>query len=93
MAQAAVQVDDAVTTIRGLQSQLGGYQSALMGGWQGDAAAAFTGAFESFNADFTKVLNALEGIHEKLAGTRATYQSAEDTNTSAVSRVGGLLNG
>jgi WXG100 family type VII secretion target len=92
MATAAVQVEDAVGQIRGQQSQLNGYHSQLVGGWVGDAATAFTGAFESFSADFTKVLNALEGMHEKLVGTRATYQSTEDSNTATVNRVAGLLN-
>jgi len=92
MATAAVQVEDAVGQIRGQQSQLNGYHSQLVGGWVGDAATAFTGAFESFSTDFTKVLNALEGMHEKLVGTRANYQSTEDSNTATVNRVAGLLN-
>jgi WXG100 family type VII secretion target len=92
MATAAVQVEDAVGQIRGQQSQLNGYHSQLVGGWVGEASTAFTGAFESFSADFTKVLNALEGMHEKLVGTRANYQSTEDANTATVNRVAGLLN-
>ncbi len=92
MATAAVQVEDAVGQIRGQQSQLNGYHSQLVGGWVGDAATAFTGAFESFSADFTKVLSALEGMHEKLVGTRANYQATEDSNTATVNRVAGLLN-
>jgi WXG100 family type VII secretion target len=92
MATAAVQVEDAVSRIRGLQSQLNAYHGELMGGWVGDAATAFTGAYESFSADFTKVINALEGIHEKLVSTHARYQATEDATTSAVNRVGSLLN-
>jgi ESAT-6 family protein len=92
MATAATQVEDAVGRIRGLQSQLNGYHSELMGGWMGDAATAFTSAYESFSADFAKVVNALEGIHEKLVGTRSTYQSTEESTTATVNRVGSLLN-
>jgi WXG100 family type VII secretion target len=92
MATAAVQVEDAVGQIRGLQSQLNAYHGELMGGWVGEAASAFTNAYESFSADFSKVINALEGMHEKLVGTRATYQATEESNTAAVNRVGGLLN-
>ena len=40
-----------------------------------------------------KVLNALEGMHEKLVGTRTNYQTTEDTNTSTVNRINSLLNG
>jgi WXG100 family type VII secretion target len=93
MAQAAVQVEDAVGQIRAQQSQLAGHHSDLMGGWQGQAAAAFTGAYESFNSDFTQVLSALQGIQEKLGTTRTRYQSAEETQTAAANRVRGMLNG
>jgi hypothetical protein len=31
-------------------------------------------------------------MHEKLIGTRTNYQTTEDTNTSAVNRISGLLN-
>jgi WXG100 family type VII secretion target len=92
MATAAVQVQDAVGTIKGQQSQLAGFHSGLMGGWQGQAASAFTNAYEAFNTDFTQVLNALQGIEEKLVQTRAKYQATEDTQTAAANRVRGLLN-
>jgi WXG100 family type VII secretion target len=92
MAQAAVQVEDAAGQIRGQQSQLAGHHSDLMGGWQGQAATAFTGAYESFNSDFTQVLNALQAMQEKLTATRSRYTSTEDTQTAAANRVRGLLN-
>lgn len=93
MAAAGTQVESAVQQIRGLQSQLSGYHSDLMGGWAGEAATAFTGAYETFSADFAKVINALEGIHEKLVSTRSTYEATEQANTTAASRISGLLNG
>lgn len=92
MATAATQVEDAVGRVRGQQSQLNGFHSELMGGWSGDAASAFTGAYEHFSADFAKVINALEGIHERLVGTRTRYEATEQANTQTVTRVGSLLN-
>jgi WXG100 family type VII secretion target len=92
MAQAAVQVEDAVGQVRGQQSQLAGFHGDLMSGWQGQAATAFTSAYNSFNADFTQVLNALQGIQEKLTGTHARYVANENTQTAAANRVQGLLN-
>jgi WXG100 family type VII secretion target len=92
MAQAAVQVEDAVGQVRGQQSQLAGYHGDLMTGWQGQAADAFTNAYNSFNADFTQVLSALQGIQEKLVSTRTRYQATEDVQTAAANRVQGLLN-
>jgi WXG100 family type VII secretion target len=92
MAQAAVQVEDAVGQVRGQQSQLAGFHGDLMSGWQGMAATAFTNAYNSFNADFTQVLTALQGIQEKLTATRSRYQTTEDTQAAAANRVQGLLN-
>jgi WXG100 family type VII secretion target len=92
MATAATQVESAVTQIRGMQSQMNGYHQNLMGGWKGEAASTFTSAYEQFSTDFSKVVNALEGIHEKLVGSHATYVSTEQSTTADVSKVSGLLN-
>ncbi len=92
MAQAASQAEAAVTVIRGLQSAMNGYHSALQGGWTGQAATAFTSTYEAFSVDFGSVLNALAGMQEKLVSTRATYTATEDTTTSQVGRIAGLLN-
>jgi WXG100 family type VII secretion target len=92
MARAASQAESAVTVIRGLQSSMNGYNSALQGGWTGQAATAFSGTYEAFSADLAKVLNALQIMQEKLVSTQATYTSTEDTTTSQVGRVAGLLN-
>lgn len=93
MATAAQQVESAVTTIRGLQSNMNGYASQLQGGWQGQAASAFTNAYEAFSADFAKVLTALQSIQEKLVGTHGTYAATEDTNTSTVNKIQNMLGG
>ena len=92
MAQAANQVESAVSVIRGLQSNMNGYNAALQGGWTGQAATAFGNTYEAFSADFAKVLNALQTIQEKLVSTQQTYTVTEDTTTGQVNRVAGLLN-
>jgi WXG100 family type VII secretion target len=92
MATAAGQVESAVGQIRGLQSQLTGYQESLAGTWQGDASTAFSNAYLTFSSDFTKIIQALEGIHDRLVTTQAKYSATEEQNTAAVTRVGGLLN-
>ena len=93
MAQAAQQVEAAFGMITGLQSNMNGYSSQLGGGWQGNAAVAFTRTYEMFSADFAKVLNALQVIHDKLVSTRNTYQVTEDANTARVNQVAGLISG
>jgi len=93
MAQAAQQVEAAYGMITGLQSNMNGYSSQLGGGWQGNAAVAFTRTYEMFSADFAKVLSALQSIHDKLVSTRNTYQATEDANTARVNQVAGLIGG
>jgi WXG100 family type VII secretion target len=93
MAQAAVQVESAYGMITGLQSNMNGYSSQLGGGWQGNAAVAFTRTYEMFSADFAKVLSALQVIHDKLVSTRNTYQATEDANTARVNQVSSMING
>jgi WXG100 family type VII secretion target len=92
MAQAAGQVEDAVGQVRSQQSQLAAFHGDLMAGWQGQAASAFTNAYNSFNADFSQVLSALQGIQEKLVGTHSKYVANEEVQTAAANRVQGLLN-
>jgi WXG100 family type VII secretion target len=93
MAQAAQQVEASAGVISGLQANMNGYTSQLGGGWQGNAAVAFTRTYEMFSADFAKVLNALQVIHEKLVSTRNTYQATEDANTARVGQVASLMGG
>lgn len=87
MSSAAQQVENAVGTIRGIQSAMDSSVQDLQAGWRGAAASAFNTAFESFNQDFSKVLQSLEGIHENLVSTQSTYSSTEETTTSDVGRI------
>jgi WXG100 family type VII secretion target len=92
MATAAKQVEDAVTQVRGQQSQLAAFHGDMMSGWQGEAATAFTAAYEAFNADFTQVINALQEFHPKLITTRSRYEANEQTLTSSANRVASQIN-
>jgi len=92
MATAAGQVENTVAEVRSLQSTLNGYHDSLIGGWQGEAATAFTNAFTHFNSDFTIVINALQAIHDGLVGTHKNYTTTETANTAASSKITGALN-
>jgi WXG100 family type VII secretion target len=92
MATAYQQVQDAVDQVKAQQSQLAGYQSQLEAGWAGQASSAFSSAYAAFNADFTKVLQALQLIQEKLVTTDRQYTANEEAQTAAAQRVQGLLN-
>jgi WXG100 family type VII secretion target len=92
MVTAAGQVDDALGQIRGQQARLNGINEELAGAWKGEAASAFAGAYERFSSDFTIVINALQGIQERLVGSHANYNAAEAANTASVSKISAALN-
>ncbi|HEX3923582.1 MAG TPA: WXG100 family type VII secretion target [Streptosporangiaceae bacterium] len=93
MATAANQTQQAVDTIRGIQSTMNNQQEALQAGWKGEASTAFTNAFMTFNGDFTKVLQALANLQEKLSAAQRNYTATETANTQAASKIGQALNG
>jgi WXG100 family type VII secretion target len=93
MATAAGQLQDAVDEVRAQQARLTSAHGTMMGGWTGDAASAFTAAYESFNADFTKVITAMQGIQTRLVGTRANYEASEQANVTSANKIAGLING
>jgi WXG100 family type VII secretion target len=93
MGQAASQVESAVGEIRAQQSQLASAHETMMGGWQGPAASTFTSAFTQFNADYTKVITALENLGEKLRQSGVNYTTIEDANQGSANKIVRALNG
>jgi WXG100 family type VII secretion target len=93
MAIAAQRVDHAASTIKGLQVRLQGQKAQVLGGWRGNASIAFDRVFTDFDGEFTKILAALEGIHEKLVHTRIQYETTEQEQTDAANAISSLLNG
>jgi WXG100 family type VII secretion target len=92
MVTAAQQVDDALGDIRSQQSRLVSTSDTLQGGWQGEASTAFTNAFSKFNSDFGIVINALNGIHERLVGSHTNYNTVESANTTSAGKITSMLN-
>ena len=74
------------------QARLVSNHDTLQGGWQGEASTAFTNAFNEFNNDFGIVINALNGIHERLIGSHSNYNTVESANTTSANKLAGLLN-
>ncbi|TDD32531.1 WXG100 family type VII secretion target [Actinomadura sp. KC06] len=93
MAQAAQRVEEAAQDLRKIQADLGQEQSQLSGRWIGEAGSAFTKVFNEFHGELTKVLEVLNGLHEKLVQVKINYEGSEQQQTEAVNRVAGLLNG
>lgn len=93
MGQAAQEVEEKANIIKGLQSTLEGHKQELMGGWKGEAAMTFQQVHDEFNRDFTKVINALQGMHESLVHTKIHYEAKEQESREAASEVQRLLGG
>jgi WXG100 family type VII secretion target len=92
MTTAYNELQSAVDDVKALQTRLSGYQSDLSSGWVGEASSAFAGAYTAFNADFTKVVQAMQVMQEKLVATEKRYAVNEAEQTASASRVQGLLN-
>jgi WXG100 family type VII secretion target len=92
MTTAYNQLQSAVDEVKAEQSRLTGYQSDLSSGWVGSASSAFTSAYTAFNADFTKVIQAMQTMQEKLVATEKRYAVNEAEQTASATRVQGLLN-
>jgi WXG100 family type VII secretion target len=92
MAQAAQKLDEAVGTTRGIRSNLQGHKGELLGQWEGQAAMAFNRVFEQFDMDFAKVLDAMQGMQEKLVQTQQMYSRTEEEQTATVNSVANIIN-
>ncbi len=92
MVTAAQQVESALGEIRAQQARLNTIHDTLSGSWKGEASAAFTNAYMQFSTDFTIVVNALNGIHERLVGSHANYNATEAANTQTMNKVAAALN-
>ena len=91
MAQAAVHVGTVNEEIAVLLSTLLAQLEPIAATWKGAASTAFQQLHQRWNADARKLNAALGGIAESLSGTHRRYSAAEESNTTAVNRVAGLI--
>jgi WXG100 family type VII secretion target len=94
MTQAATKVEDASVQIgqhiNTLRSEV---EQMLGGGWQGEAAGAFSQVHQAFESQANKVNTALKTMHEALVATGRTYGTQEADQTSAIQGLAGQING
>jgi WXG100 family type VII secretion target len=93
MAMAAQEIEAKAQVIQGLRNTLEDHKATIRAGWKGTAAGTFDHVFGEFDADFTKVIQALETMHERLTHTRIQYEAREQESHAAVSEVQRLLGG
>jgi WXG100 family type VII secretion target len=91
MQTAVNNIENAVATIQGQQSQLAGATSDLNAGWIGSASSAFQNAYNAFNGDFTKMITALTNIQENLQANLRNYSTDEETNTTSATKISQAL--
>ena len=91
MAQAAAHVGTVNEEIAVLLSTLLAQLEPIAATWKGAASSAFQQLHPRWNADARKLNAALGGIAESLSGTHRRYSAAEESNTTAVNRVAGLI--
>jgi WXG100 family type VII secretion target len=84
---------EALAYIKGLQGQLSAEHGSLQRVWQGTASDAFTVVFGNFEADFTTVIKALEGLQNNMGSTHAGYVAVDTNAASTVSsKINTILN-
>jgi len=93
MALAAQEIETKANIIRGLQNQLQDHKAQVRAGWEGTASGTFESVFAEFDADFAKVIQAMDKMHEALVHTKIHYEAREQETHDAVSEVQRLLGG
>ncbi|MEU5876573.1 WXG100 family type VII secretion target [Spirillospora sp. NPDC047279] len=93
MAQAAQRVESAAQDLHKIKGDLASEQQQLQGQWVGEASSAFTKVYTEFDGELSKVIQALETLHEKLSQAKINYEASEQQQTEDVNRLNSLLNG
>ncbi|MBI1759156.1 MAG: WXG100 family type VII secretion target [Actinobacteria bacterium] len=87
MSRGAAAVAEASELIKGHMQQLNAEVEAMMAGWSSAASRSFTTLHESWIAQQGKLHNALQGMHEALVHTHATYTHQEEEQASQFSNI------
>ena len=92
MATSGRHVYDVNDQIRTHLSQLTGQLEQLQSQWRGDAASAFLGLRERWDADAAKLNEALRGIGDALSSAQQDYTVRQGTQQDAFANVSSVLN-
>jgi len=86
------QLNDADQRVESIQQTLNNEMAALMGGWQGNAAAAFSKAHQAFDEKFETTQRELKRIAEVLQSSLSDYTANEAAQEQASSTIMNALN-
>jgi len=93
MATSGRHVYDVNDQVRAHLSALTGQLEQLQSQWRGDAASAFLGLRERWDADAAKLNEALRGIGDALTSAQTDYVNRQTAQQSSFGSVSAVLNG
>ena len=66
---------------------------AIGSGWEGSASTAFQGLMQRWNAESSKVTNALVEFEDNLRSSQRDYDTTDQAQVDAISKIAGILGG
>ena len=91
MARAGQHVLDVDADVQADLAALRGQLVPLQGAWMGDAATAFAGLMQRWDADARSLSEALRAIGEAIEGSGRTYQQQEQAQSAGLSTIRAAL--
>ena len=91
MARAGQQVLDVDADVQADLAAQRGQLVPLQGAWRGEAATAFAGLMERWDADARALSAALRAIGEAVQGSGRTYQQQEEARSTGLSAIRAAL--
>ncbi len=85
-------VEEAQQAITGHISTLRSEVEQMMGGWQGQAASAFTNVHNTFEENAGRINSALARMHEALVATHQTYGTQESDQSQTFTNMNSQIN-
>ena len=87
LAALAKQIIEVDTQTQGTLRSVANTVETVRGTWSGAAASAFSNLMERFNADASKLQEALRGIAEQIDSSATTYARQEEEATNLSSQI------
>jgi WXG100 family type VII secretion target len=91
MRRAATQVRQVNEQVQARLSQLRNQLAPLAGAWRGEAATAFAGLMQRWDADARQLNQALSGIGDAVDASAVGYQRAEETHRQSMTAITSAL--
>ena len=91
MAAAIPAVEDGVQFLTQANQSIGTAMANVGAGWTSDGATFFRAVIEDFRAEYSKMINDLNEIHQALTGNKVQYTASAEQERANVNRFNSLL--